>query len=213
MDRNDTDAPKDEKPLSRRKAQALRMANRPVDAPKLRGPDAPGTCRRYFDSERKRRYVEILAETGEPAAARREVGVSISTIDNHRKSDLGFKEAEEEAMSFYRASLGKEIHRRGFVGVEEPVFFMGQECGRIRKYSDSLAALHAKRHVPEYRDRSTVDQNVNDSRSAPPVDFATLTPESRELLRRIVEIEAKAKAKEVANENPVSEDGGAKLEP
>jgi len=70
-----------------------------------------------------------------------------------------------------------EIRRRGIKGVDEPVFYQGEVCGYVRKFSDLLLIFRAKALMPEkYRERHevtgaggaplhpakvTVDVNVN----------------------------------------------------
>ncbi len=45
-----------------------------------------------------------------------------------------FHEAEQHAADM----VEREALRRAVEGVEEPVFYQGQECGHVRKYSDNL---------------------------------------------------------------------------
>ena len=66
----------------------------------------------------------------------------------------------DEAMDLYREKVAHAVHSRAIRGVEEPVHFKGAIVGYIRKYSDRLLELHAKRHCPEYRDKGTLDVNV-----------------------------------------------------
>jgi hypothetical protein len=67
----------------------------------------------------------------------------------------------EEAFGIYREKVAHAVHSRAICGTEEPVYYKGAVVGYIRKYSDRLLELHAKRHCPEYRDKSTMDVNVS----------------------------------------------------
>lgn len=167
---------------------------------KPRGATSPGVLGTRFDAKRKAVYLRELERTGEAAEARRIAGgVSSQTVSRHRKSDADFAAAEVESMERYAAGLGMEIHRRGYVGVEEPVFYKGEKVATVTRYSDALALAHARRHIPEYRDKVTVDQTTRLEGSplaALAGDLASLQPESRDLLRKILEVEA-AKAQEV----------------
>ena len=49
-----------------------------------------------------------------------------------------------------------EAYRRAVIGISEPVFFEGQECGRATRYSDALLIALMKRHLPEYKDTRRV---------------------------------------------------------
>lgn len=52
------------------------------------------------------------------------------------------------------SALEDEAHRRAFDGVDEPVFYKGEDCGAVKKYSDTLAIFLLKAHAPEkYRER------------------------------------------------------------
>jgi hypothetical protein len=70
------------------------------------------------------------------------------------------KKLEEKAMDIYRERLSLAIHNRAVDGWLEPVYFQGNLAGYRRQFSDRLLELHAKRHMPEYRDKHEVDMNV-----------------------------------------------------
>lgn len=56
----------------------------------------------------------------------------------------------------------------------------------VRKFSDRMTELYAKRHIPEYRDKVTVDQNTNLRGSlevAERLDLKGMTREQRDALR------------------------------
>lgn len=135
---------------------ALKHNAKQVATKRPRGKQKAGTLGTNFTEERRQRYLDELQEHGEPALARREVGITAEAVRQHRKKTKGFAEAEEEAMRVYRAGLALEIHRRGVEGVQEPIYWQGMVVGWVTKYSDRLLELHAKRHIPEYRDKFTV---------------------------------------------------------
>jgi hypothetical protein len=87
-------------------------------------------------------------------------GVSGFTVKLHMKEDEDFRERVEEALSHYRDTIEQEIHRRGIEGVDEPVFHQGIRVALVRKYSDRMLELHAKRHIQAYRDKVTADVNM-----------------------------------------------------
>lgn len=48
--------------------------------------------------------------------------------------------------------------RRAREGVDEPVFYQGDECGSVRKYSDTLAIFLLKGAMPEkYRENTRME--------------------------------------------------------
>lgn len=105
-------------------------------------------------------YLENLAHSGRRVQSAKQAGTSRTTIMRWQQEYPDFDTACEEALEQYRESLQAEIYRRGVEGVDEPVFYQGVHVGDVRKYSDALLILEAKRHMPEYRDRSTTDVNV-----------------------------------------------------
>lgn len=88
------------------------------------------------------------------------LGVSYRTFGVLVKTYPGFKALKEEAQDLYRDKVSRAVHNRAIVGWLEPQFHKGQFCGYIRKFSDRMLELQAKRYVPEYRDKSAVDVNV-----------------------------------------------------
>ena len=139
-----------------------------------------------FDQSAKAIVIEELTKHGEPALAAKVVGFSLKTIQQHGRRDEEFAQAIYEALQHYRATIAREIHRRAIDGWDEPVYQGGHLVGTKRKFSDALLALHAKRHMPEeYGDKKTVTHNNQGS-----IDVASMTPEARALLRKLLEIEA-----------------------
>ncbi|KKN17123.1 hypothetical protein LCGC14_0968940 [marine sediment metagenome] len=92
---------------------------------------------------------------GNLTLACRAANVSRTTVYTWARDDVegfaaAFAEAEQEACDRIEA----EILRRGVEGWNEPVFYKGEETGKIRKYSDILLIFLAKARMPaKYRDR------------------------------------------------------------
>lgn len=105
--------------------------------------------------ERKRKFLANLAKTGNVTTAARLCGSSRSRAYQTRDEDPGFAQSWKAALKEAADNLEAEAWRRAVDGVDEPVFYMGAECGVVRKYSDSLLTLllkHAKRN--KYMERS-----------------------------------------------------------
>lgn len=103
-------------------------------------------------------FCAALAETCNVGKACVAVGISRQTAYNWREDDPEFAAAWERAMKAGLLALEDEAHRRAFDGVDEPVFYKGDECGTVRKYSDTLAIFLLKAHAPEkYRETSKVE--------------------------------------------------------
>lgn len=79
-----------------------------------------------------------------------------------------FQAAEQQACD----RLEQEARRRALEGVEEPVFHRGEQCGVVRKYSDTLLIFLLKGAMPEkYKDRHAHDVNANVSATVRLEDF------------------------------------------
>lgn len=86
------------------------------------------------------------------------VGFPRRTVYEWRDADETFAKAWDEAVEFGTDELEEEARRRAFAGVDEPVFYQGEECGTIRKYSDTLLIFLLKGRKPDkYRERVTID--------------------------------------------------------
>jgi hypothetical protein len=107
-------------------------------------------------------------------------------VRTHLKEDEDFAAQFEEAKGKFRDRIETEITRRAIEGVNEYVttskglimvesdtemeHYQDASTGEVksrpklvplmqRRYSDSLLMFHAKRHIPEYREKSQVDVN------------------------------------------------------
>jgi hypothetical protein len=81
------------------------------------------------------------------SAAAARIGVSRTALYNAREADAAFAAMWDDAVEAGVDRLEDAAFRRAVDGVEEPVFFRGQQVGTIRRYSDALliALLKAKR--------------------------------------------------------------------
>ena len=89
------------------------------------------------------------------------VGVSKQGVYNWRGEDAAFAADWDRAVDLATEDLEKEVRRRAYHGVDEPVFYKGEICGQIRKYSDSLLMFALKARKPEYRD--TIKLTIEDA--------------------------------------------------
>jgi hypothetical protein len=135
-----------------------------------------GTSSRKRDSQAE--FLIALAESGVVAAALTASGGSRTTVYRWRADDPEFAARWDEALDIAVEVCEGELHRRSVVGVVEPVFYQGAECGSIRRYSDNLLMFRLKALRPEkYRDAvANTVINVNDDRNAidPAVALAAL---------------------------------------
>ena len=92
-----------------------------------------------------------------------------------------FKEAERQAADVLR----KEARRRAVDGVSEPVFFQGEICGYVQRYSDSLMGRLLVAHCEEHKQESTLKLK-GDRKEPVTIDFSDL---SSDQIRRILALE------------------------
>ena len=79
------------------------------------------------------------------------------------KSDPAYKEEFESSRDEAAQILEDEAVRRAEQGVDEPVFYKGEVCGSVRKYSDTLLIFLLNGAMPDKykRERAQLDINVS----------------------------------------------------
>ena len=71
-----------------------------------------------------------------------------------KTQDPDFAVAWDSAVEEATDRLEREARRRALEGTEESVYYQGKECGRVKRYSDSLMLALLKAERPEkYKDR------------------------------------------------------------
>lgn len=101
---------------------------------------------------------------GDQYEACREVGVSLIFVTQWAKDDKVAAERLQEATNVGNMGLVSAAIQRGVRGVEEAVWYKGQEVGTKTVYSDSLLTTLLKAKVPEFHkdaDGSGVNVTVN----------------------------------------------------
>lgn len=116
-----------------------------------------------FDETTKEVFLDTIAKHGRVMDACRAAGISHATFRKHLSVDPEFSGAYEVARQEYADYVTSEIERRALHGVEKPIFggkYKDEQVGVEVVYSDSLAVMHAKRYVPEYREKQQIDVAV-----------------------------------------------------
>jgi hypothetical protein len=116
-------------------------------------------------AKKRAAFLSSLIETGGNVSRACEfAGIARQRVYEWRGDDIEFARAWDEAVEAGTDELEEEARRRAFNGVDEPVFYQGEECGTIRKYSDTLLIFLLKGRKPDkYRDRVTIDVNKLDA--------------------------------------------------
>jgi hypothetical protein len=115
--------------------------------------------RTKLTSRAREQFLEHLRKTANVTDAAALITVRRQYVYEVRDRDPAFKAACDEAIEIATDALEQEARRRALDGWEEPVFYRGEEVGRMRAYSDRLLELLLKAHRPDkYKD--TVRQEV-----------------------------------------------------
>ena len=107
----------------------------------------------------QRIFLARYSGTGILSEAAREAGIARSNhyvwlkeceTDENCRYDEAFKECDELAID----TLEYEARRRAVEGVLEPVYYKGEKCGVVRKFSDVLLIVLLKAKRPDqYKER------------------------------------------------------------
>lgn len=108
--------------------------------------------------EAKRRdFLAALADLGVVGEAAALAGVDRSTVWRWRETDPAFAALFDEAIEAATDRLESVARRRATEGYERPVYYKGEEIGRVTEYSDTLLALLLKANRAKFRDTSKVE--------------------------------------------------------
>ena len=113
-----------------------------------------------FTPVKKAEFLEMYSKTGLHNLSARACAVSPETVRRHLKDDPDFAKEYDEVKRDFVDTIESEAYRRAVEGVLEPVFQGKEHVGNKRVFSDRMLELLLKRHVPEYREKQTVDMNV-----------------------------------------------------
>lgn len=140
-------------------------------------------------AKKREEFLSALAETGNVCRAAEAAGISRRALYTWGKEDPTFKAEWEEALLIWCDYVAlPEVDRRAIEGVEEPVFYQGAVCGKIRKYSDSLLMFRIKALRSEY---STERKEISGPHGGPLEMEMTMSVEEmdREIKKTLAEIE------------------------
>ncbi len=102
----------------------------------------------------RRAFIDALATTGNVIRACEMAGVDRRAVYRLRASDEAFAASWAEAQELGVDALEDEATRRAHEGVDEPVYYQGEVCGHVRRYSDGLLQFLLKARRPErFKDR------------------------------------------------------------
>lgn len=113
-----------------------------------------------FTPRRREKFLEVFRRTGLLNKSAEAVDVHPETVRRLRKDDSDFAAEYDEALQHFRETLEAEACRRAVEGCQEEIYYQGDVCGVRLNYSDRMLELLLKRHIPEFRDKHSVDMTV-----------------------------------------------------
>lgn len=140
--------------------------------------------------------LSTYARTGRWSAAAKMAGVSTYSIQKLRSDNAEFDELCSSAESEYEGTVLAEVHRRAIEGIEEPIVAKGEIIGVVRRYSDRLLELEARRVSKQVREAtapqgSKTTVNVNTSATVSNIhaivpDLASMPRAQRDQVRLLL---------------------------
>ncbi len=116
-------------------------------------PEALAVAQRHdgVTPERQRIFIAVLAATGSVTEAARQAGLSRQACYAHRVRDGGrdFMDAWDHALALSTQRLCDIAYERAIEGVEEPVFYRGEQIGTRRRFNDRLLATLLRVRAPD----------------------------------------------------------------
>ncbi len=106
------------------------------------------------------KFFAALAKGIPVSTAAQSVGYGRTMVYEHREKDELFCERWDDAIAIAIERLEAEADRRAVEGIEDPVFYQGEQCGTVRKFSDTLLMFRLKALAPDrYRERAQIDHS------------------------------------------------------
>lgn len=110
--------------------------------------------------KREQFLAAIIQTAGNISEACEAAQISRRAAYDWREADAEFKQAWDDAVEVTTEALEQEVYRRAHEGCDEPVFYKGEMCGEIKKYSDTLAMFILKGRRPE-KYRENIKQEIS----------------------------------------------------
>lgn len=130
-------------------------------------------------------FLTAFAKHGLVIDAAKEAGIGRTTVYEERQRNEDFALRWAEIEEWTTEEMEQEARRRAVLGVEEPVFHKGEQCGTIRRYSDTLLQFMLRARKPEvYRERVAIHHSGELRTEAPEV------PESADRLAFVASVAA-----------------------
>lgn len=120
-----------------------------------------------FNGNAQKQWLKAYIETGSQTKACEMTGWHYNTVKKHKNKKGRFYQKFLDAQEQILNELEAEAYRRAVDGVEEPVFYKGEECGTITRYSDQLLGLLLRANNPDKYNQSKSSVEVSGKDGGP----------------------------------------------
>ena len=125
-----------------------------------KGSEAKALIPFKHNEELQKRFLDLYSNTHRLYESANLVNINPQTVYNLMESSPTFKAQVEIAKRAYADVIDAEIHRRAVDGVDKGIYYMGDRVATEKVYSDRLLELKGKRHIPEYREKISLDATI-----------------------------------------------------
>jgi len=145
---------------------------------------------RLLDDKRKAKFLDELSRHGIVGEAAKRASLHshhgcIQTFYRERKANPEFARQWEEALEMARHTVEYELHRRAVEGIDEPIYYMGEKVGSVKKYSDQLLLARIRKLDPTYRETQKIEHGG--AIDVKPIGLEQLDGRQRALLRELLQ--------------------------
>lgn len=125
--------------------------------------DSQSLAAKVRSAAKQKAFLEAYRKCGHLRLSAEEAGIYRTLHNYWLATDPNYKPKFDEAHEDACEALETEARRRAVDGVEEPVFYKGAECGKVRKYSDTLLIFLMKGAMPtKYRERLEITPSTKE---------------------------------------------------
>lgn len=128
---------------------------------------------RGFNAERRAQFLDALEKSLCVSDACKAVSISMSCAYTHRSKNGDFARAWDTKLKAAVHAIEVATIERALNGWEEPVFYQGQPCGRIRRFDTQLQTFLLKQWMPE-RYQTAQEQGAPQEQAQEILEFVRL---------------------------------------
>ena len=131
------------------------------------GDTAVTAKKKIADWQTRKKLVQVVVQLehhGNVTHALKKANAARGWVYRWRFKDSEFRDAFEEARGCGLEVLKDEAHRRAYEGVSQAVWYQGEMCGHVQKYSDTLLMFLVKQSDPTFREHFQIDHGNVGSR-------------------------------------------------